>query len=335
MSTGQIEDTAQDWFVRLASGEVSETDLAAFRAWCEADPRHSRAFSEIRDLWNDIGDLETAFAGSDEMPAANAVSSRGKTPAARSLPPRHRRFTGPLRRPTAIAGLATALLAALVVLVIDLPIWLMADHRTGVGEQSTVTLPDGSLAYLNTDTAISVTYSKAGREVSLLSGEALFEVAKDPARPFAVLALQGRATATGTAFVVHDRGTTATVTVTEGSVDVVSPISDPGSRVAVKAGQQVSYVKGGKPGSVGQVDLRLATPWRNRAIIIDSLPLTQAIEEIDRYLPGRILLLTDTSGFEPVTARLSLDAVDSGLNALADTHQLSVTRITNYLTILR
>lgn len=338
-STGQqapttpIEEAAQGWFLRLASGGVSATDLDAFRAWRDADPRHRAAYEEIRDLWNDMDGLESAFA-----PTGRTAIVRDAPVRATSSTARVRRQSG--RRTTIwhgglAAGLAAACLAFLVVFVGDVPTRVMADHRTGVGEQAEVRLPDGSIAYLNTDTAISVEYAADGRRVSLLRGEAWFDVAKDPNRPFAVRALEGRAVATGTSFVVRDRGETATVTVTEGSVAVSSPASDIGSRVLISVGERVSYAKGAAPGPVGQADIASAAAWRKGMIVIDGLPLDQAIAEIDRYLPGKILLVADTSGLEPVTARLSLRTLDSGLKALAATHGLAVLQVAGYLTIVR
>lgn len=65
----------------------------------------------------------------------------------------------------------------------------MSDHHTAVGEQARIELPDGSIAWLNTDTAIDVRYSENRREIVLLKGEAQFDVQKIPDRPKAYLLL--------------------------------------------------------------------------------------------------------------------------------------------------
>lgn len=332
--TMPIEEAAQDWFLRLASGDVTETDLAAFAAWRDADPRHRIAYDEVRDIWNDLGGLRTAFAHPGETAATDDTPSQGAAPASWRRAPTPRR-AGVFRHPAFLGGLAAACLVLLVVSVAEITAWLRADHRTGVGEQAAVTLPDGSIAYLNTDTAISLAYSDDNRQVSLLHGEALFQVANDPTRPFVVFAVRGRTIATGTAFSVRDKGDSATVTVTDGAVVVSSPASDQRSRVTVNAGTQVSYAAGDAPGPVGHVDVVSATAWRGGSILIDGLPLAQAFAEVDRYVPGRILLLADTARLEPVTARLSIRTIDNALNALARTHGLSITRVTGYLTIVR
>lgn len=330
-----IEDMAQDWFLRLTSGDVSERDRLAFAEWRDADPRHRAAYDEVCCLWNDLDAFRTAFetTGAD-VPSRPVPSPAPAAPAARRQTTDSRKPASRRRRGV-VAALAAACVAAIVIGGADLPTRLAADHRTGVGEQASILLPDGSRVYLNTDTAISLGYSSEKRQVSLLRGEAVFDVAKDPVRPFTVRALGGNTTATGTVFGVWDKGQSATVSVNEGSVAVLSPASGPAAPVLLNAGERVSYAVGASPGPVSSFNPAPSTGWLAGVLLIEDLPLDRAIAEIDRYLPGRVLLLADTSDLEPVTARLSLKSVGSGLRALAATHGLSVTEIPGYLTIVR
>ena len=70
-------------------------------------------------------------------------------------------------------------------------------------------------------------------------------------------------------------------------------------------------------------------------IAIRNLPLAAALAEIGRYRPGRIVLLGNGARYTPVTARLSLSDVEGGIDALAATHGLTVTRVTDLLLIVR
>ncbi len=236
-----------------------------------------------------------------------------------------------------IAGLVVAcvLIFVFAPAMVRLPTRLFADHGTAIGQQRTIALPDGSIAYLNTDTAIDVSFSDRRRVVKLLHGEALFEVSKDGARPFDVLALGGRATAVGTAYAVGIADGRATVTVTEGVVRVTSPDGSFDGPSTLTAGQQVSYRRGSAPQAVLTLDAEAATSWRLGAIAIRNLPLADALAEIGRYRPGRIVLLGDGARYAPVTARLSLADIDGGIDALAATHGLTVTRLTDFLLIVR
>jgi transmembrane sensor len=309
---------ARTWFLRLGSGAVSRADLARFEAWRDEDSRHALAYDEVRAAWNDAEDLRAAFA-----PSVARIRRREKAIG---------------RRGAIVGGLIAAGIALFVASALDLPTRLEADYRTGSGQQAEVSLPDGSIAVLNTDTAIAVDFSHH-RRVSLLRGEVWFKVAKDRARPFEVLALKGQSTALGTEFAIRDRTDTATVTVNEGAVLVTSPAdaggaAAPPSSATLRAGDRVSYRKGAAPGPIQRANAVAAPAWRHGLIAIDTAPFADAIAEIGRYHPGRILLLADTAQLQPVTARLSLASIDSGLDALAATHGLKVTRITRYVTII-
>jgi len=328
-TSDQIDAAAQDWFLRLRAGDLPPEEQARFQAWRDADLRHRRAYEEVRSLWAEIDELEHAFAPPGRERLAQAPPQ--------SRPRLAWRLAGPL-----VAGLAAACLLLFVFgpATSRLPAKLLADHSTGIGEQRVVTLPDGSVAWLNTDTAIDIAYTGERRRVKLLHGEALFEVKKDASRPFDVVAVDGRTTAVGTAFAVNDADGSATVTVTEGMVMVTSPDVSSGSNardtgILLEAGQQVSYRRGAAPDVVRTLDATAATAWRHGSIVIRDRPLAEALTEIGRYHDGRIVLLGNASRYGAVTARLALADLDGGIDALAATHGLSVTRVTNYLMIVR
>lgn len=222
-----------------------------------------------------------------------------------------------------------------------LPTRLMADHSTAVGEQRFVELPDGSAAYLNTDTAIDIMYSAGKRSVVLLRGEALFEVRKDARRPFDVLASDGKATAVGTAFVVRKASDSAIVSVTEGLVRITSPdaggssSATPASSMLVSAGESARYRRGTTPHLLGPIDVETASAWQRGVITIRDRPLAEALAEIGRYHRGRIVLIGDAAGQGQVTARLSLGDLDGGIDALVATQGLSITRVTPWLMLVR
>ena len=324
-----IDAAAQDWFLRLGAGGLSSEERGRFEAWWDADPRHRAAYEELDSLWSDVGQLEPAFA-----PQGRARRYE--------VPPQRRPRRARWRTGAIVTGLAAASLLLFVFgpATLRLPARLLADHSTASGEQRVVSLPDGSTAWLNTDTAIDVVYSGERRRVKLLHGEALFEVKKDAVRPFDVTAVDGRTTAIGTAFAVKEADGGATVTVTEGIVRVTSPDqasapapAEGGTRV--EAGQQVSYRRGKAPGPVRTLDAAAATAWRHGAIVIRGRPLAEALAEIGRYHDGRIVLMGSPSRYGEVTARVALADLDGGIDAIAATHGLSVTRVTKYLMIVR
>ena len=319
-------EAASDWLLRLTSGSATDSDLEDFKTWRDGDSRHRVAFAEVRELWNDLEALAPAFEpATAPQPVSRVAELPGRAPRAASG-----------RRRLAFGALAAGL-AALAVFAGDLPTRLAADHRTAEGERSTVELPDGSVAHLNTDSAIALAYSEGAREVTLLRGEALFDVARNPARPFRVAALDGQASALGTVFAVRSRGESALVTVVEGRVRVAAPQGAPlpAESVDLSRNQQVAYAAKGPPGPVREVDADKLTAWRRGVLYIEGLPLAEALREIDRHHPGRIFLLADGDTDEPVSARIALDRLDSGIKALAATQGLSVTHLTDFIVVVR
>ena len=335
------ENTAQDWFLRLALGEISDADLRAFKAWRDSDPSHRAAFEEIRDLWNDLEDLKPAFAVSSDMAEEDIAEAAPKRQAPSEVIRLDQRRGSPRAgRRFAVGSLVAACLLFVGIFSWDLQTGILADFRTHAGEQASITLPDGSTAHLNTDSAIALDFTEDSREVALLRGEALFEVEKDPHRPFSVTAVEGASTAVGTTYSVRDIGEGAVVTVLEGRVRVVSPAGGAtfdqakAKHVELAANQQVGYRRGTSPGHITSVQAADATAWRRGLLLIDALPFADAVSEIDRYQAGRILVLADSKQIEPVTARIALAEIDDGLRALAALHGLKVTQIADYLTIL-
>ncbi len=323
-----IDEQATDWLLRLNEPDATAQDFDAFNAWCAHDPKHRDAYNKVASLWSDLESLEPAIAGSDP----NKIVAFPANPGAREQ-------TAPGKRQFGRAGWIGALAASIVCLVVfsslEAPPYF-ADHSTTTGQQSVIHLEDGTVGYLNTDTAIDVSFGTAGRRIALLKGEALFDVAKDPDRPFEVTARNGRSVAMGTVYAVRTdfpRSGATAVTVEEGIVSVRTGYDEDTSSI-VRAGQQVSYSDDGTIAPVANVDVADALAWKRGLIFFDNLSLQDALAEVDRYTPGRIVLLAENLASKRVTATLSIKTLNDGLEALASTQNLTVYKVSPYLTLL-
>ncbi|MDN5942923.1 MAG: FecR domain-containing protein [Nitrospira sp.] len=315
--------TARDWIVRLASGHITEEELHQFKGWLAERPSHRQTFERERMFWQQLDQLERVsgeWTGDrDRLGLEQSRSSRR-----------------PARRAVLVGGLIAACVT-LIVLYQDIRLFLMADHRTAVGQQQVVTLPDGSVVHLNTDTALAMSYAANERRIDLLKGEALFTVMPDPQKPFRVLAQGGTTQAVGTAFVVQAQEQQTSVTVAEGIVEVSAADSSgrrSGPSIAVHKDQQTSYRPGTAPQAVANSDSHAVTAWTRGAIVIEAQPFAQAMAELDRYRPGRIVVLADASRTKPVSGRFTLAGIDDALTALATTQGLSVVHMTTYLVLI-
>lgn len=312
-----LSDEAIDWMVRLSSGRATSGDRLAFLRWRERSPMHEAAAVEAEGLLRGVAETRQA----DRM-------RRGSEP----LPvrPSSRRFS----RRTLFAG-ATAAAASVAAVTVGLNVLgplsgFYADHTTSVGERKRVTLDDGSIVTLNTATALSVDYSGHERRVVLHDGEALFEVAKDPNRPFIVTAGNGQARAVGTAFVVRRKETCEHVIVTEGTVEVTVGKAAP---VRLEAGQRLGFGESDRQ-QLRTVDVETLTAWQRGKLIFNRRSLQSVVDEVQRYRRGRIVIANDQLKTLQVTGVFDLDDPDRLLRTLEETTKARVVHLP-LLTIIR
>jgi transmembrane sensor len=186
------------------------------------------------------------------------------------------------RRPL-LAAVALALLASITVLFL----WVDRDsartYSTGIGEQRTIQLADGSAVELNSRSRIKVRLTDRQRDVALIEGQALFRVAKDKQRPFVVQAGEARVRAVGTEFDVYRKPTVTVVTVVEGRVETY-PGSDGAGAAAIvlSAGDQLTVLPHSVP-RPKRADTAAATAWVHKRLIFEETPLSEVAEEFNRY----------------------------------------------------
>lgn len=299
---------ARDWLVRLTSGEVSEEELVRFKAWQADAPQNALAFAREKQFWNTLDGLR--------MPQPAAIRSMGAS---------RRRFL-------LAGGAAMAASVAGVIAVPRLRDWQRTDFSTSIGERGEFRLPDGSLAFLNTDSAIDVDYRPGLRLVSLMHGEAEFQVNPAAESLFRVAACGGNCDAVGTAFSVRTDGDEAIVTVREGQVRVAvaeapDDLSGTAHALNLTADQQVIYREGGDSGSALAVDASAALAWRQGRIIFDAKPFGEAVAELARYLPERVMLMPGIDADLPVTSIFSTGDVLAGVEVLARIQGRSIHRV--------
>ncbi len=318
----RLEQEAVAWMVRLHSGETTESDRHTVSEWRSRSEAHERAFQKVERLWRSLQPLQQTWRSSSDQSVPRPVTvgvSRDGAEADGGTPRPRRIVWGALA--ASIAALAVMLAAVGGVVP-----FLRADTRAGTGEQVTVPLADGSLIVLNTQAAVSVHYSKEVRRVDLLAGEAAFRVAKDSARPFIVYSRQGHVRVVGTEFVVRESAETVVVTVMEGVVEVNAASAREEGPVPVRAGRRVAYGPSGMS-PTEPADLRVVTAWQRGKLIFEATPLSVVIDEINRYRPGRIVLLSETLARHPVSGVFDLQRLDAALSTIEQTLPVTTYRL--------
>ena len=304
----RIRQEAVAWQVRLASGVLTTDIRAEFESWREQSPEHQQAYRDIETLWQ-------------QLPAPLLADRQRRRNLAAQNRRRHAR-----QRNWGFAAAASLVLAVLAGIYPDYLQHPLADYRTHIGEQSSITLADGSVAHLNTDTAIDVTINGNVRRVELLRGEAEFDVAHDSSRPFRVAAGSTTTEALGTRFIVrYDGNNVGAVTLLQGKVRTSRP-STAGAQTdsaTLRPGQQLAFDTQ-KLGSLINVDLNNADAWRRGHLLMNFVPLKQVIAEINRYRRGHIRLLDDKLAKQEVNIAVDIKQIDVWLTALQQTLPIKV-----------
>lgn len=209
---------ARDWVYRLAQGGPDEPEaLAACEAWRARSPAHDAAFNDAWDAWHLIGETEVALAPDLAGRAGGDAAAAGPAPlVARRLEPTHRPHGRPRRSAARARRLARGAAAgARGTAHRARPHRHHPDRRNRV-----VALADGSRLAVGAGSNVDVRLGKDRREVVLDRGQAFFEVAHDPARPFYVIAGRAEIRVTGTRFDVRRVGDNVQVSVLDGRVEV-------------------------------------------------------------------------------------------------------------------
>lgn len=288
----QVEAAAAVW-LSLRDRGMSESETAEFMRWLQQSPKHGEIFAELDAVWKDFDRAGAIRPAATTLPEPDLLEPR---PAG--------------RRRAFLAGWRALAAAAAAVAVGWLGWQQLAAARptveTPVGAFQKFDLPDGSVVQLNTDSAIKVHYSEVERRIELLRGEAHFDVAKNPARPFVVAANRVAVRAVGTAFNVRLREDAVDVLVTEGKVQVNDtlrgasllpagpdragpPLLMQGERVVVP----LAAVAAAVPAAVSEVapvEVRRALAWQERRLEFEDMPIGEVVAEFNRYNQTKLLL---------------------------------------------
>ena len=307
-SSDVIAEEAADWLVRLSSNDASAEEQREFVAWLKRSPVHLGAYLGVERTWASLGQVDAVrridVAALLAAPDTNVVHLGSPPPPVRVQ----------VRSRSVITAFAASALLACAGLI-----WFQLQFAnrftTGVGEQRTLRLSDGSTVVLNTDTAVRVSFSDAVREVRLLHGEALFNVTKNPARPFRVRSDEVVAQAVGTSFVVRRKPTETVVTVIEGEVAVVdyaqlnvaSPMVLPELAVHVTAGTRADVTDNEKIRTASVANPAAVTSWRSGRLIFDGEPLVNVIAEFNRYNEVQLVLENSQLSDEPISGVFDAD----------------------------
>jgi transmembrane sensor len=330
-ATTSITEQASAWWMLLNHGDATPADHHAFGDWVSRSPERVEAFLQTARLTRA---LQSKHLQWPDTPVEILIREAKSAPReVIGLPVRRQRHASTEYR--ASPWTRRVAVAAMVALVAGAVGWRLSSaerYQTAIGEQRSIVLSDGSVVTLNTSSDIEVRMAKDRRTVELLSGEALFQVAHDPARPFDVAAGKITVRAVGTEFNVDRRPDGTTVTVVEGKVAVYTG-NDAGAapgvynaaNLPVAAGEEVIVVPSTAP-RAARADIARATAWTQRKLVFEHRPLGEVAEEFNRYNRERIEIQSPQLRNQEITGVFEANNPESFLAFLTKLPEVAVER---------
>ena len=342
----RILEEAAVWLMRLEAGEASESS-PDYRAWLEASDDHEDAMVRARITWGVLGDHakspELTKARSDALSRSSDVAARRWQPLKGGREQAGARFGWRVR----------AAAAALVVALIAVPVALLqfsgeqpttneppaesaqaapVRYVTDVAETRIITLADNSRISLDAATRVSVSYTATARDITLLAGQAHFDVAKDATRPFRVTAGDRTVVAIGTAFNIEMIGDEVLVTLLEGEVVITDASSQtrtapsvggdhttPASSslpVKLEPGQQLLAARDETPRIDAAPNIEKTTAWRQGKVFLEEDMLPVAVARMNRYSRIRLIVADDSLNLLEVGGVFNAGDTDAFIEAL-------------------
>lgn len=322
-------EVASRWVLKMDEGALRASDEAALGAWLDESVRHRELLLEVATVWDKV-DALARLAALFPHGSEDAQVQRGLV---------HQPWVQGLAAAASLAVLVIAGLLLLSPIGNRAPPMTSAEYVTAIGERKTLLLPDGSEVVLNTNSRLAVALTPTGRLLRLAQGEILVRVAKDPARPFSVVAGNRIMQAVGTVFVVEmtdDHRVELMVTEGKVAIGIQPPMASPGAGDVealgaaasppvlaqldniVAAGESVLLSEAlpvqRKTVSADEIEAKLS--WQSGRLIFRSEPLEQALNEVERYTTVEFVFLDESLKARTLSGRFRTGDVEALLLSL-------------------
>lgn len=309
-----IQEAAR-WFAKLQAHQANDVVQADWLTWLARHPENRKAWAKVQAVQQQFAAVPSHVA----LPTLQNVS-RGRRQMLRG----------------AILGGA----------LIPFGMWMAkdahrarwtADYRTAVGEIASLPLPDGTVAILDTQSAVDVQYTHDVRRIILRAGRLYIDTHPDNAvhpRPFIVQTRHGDIEALGTEFAVRVTNDCSKVSVNQHAVRITGK-GAPQSSLMLQAGHRATFTNGNVSPQIStlQDDVTASgyASWRKGSLIATNMPLAHFVHRFQAYRQG-YLFVDDSLAQLPVSGVFPLANSELALAALENTYPVQIRHLTRYLT---
>ncbi|HEY5546907.1 MAG TPA: FecR domain-containing protein [Gemmatimonadaceae bacterium] len=318
-----------DWdrLARYVSGESGATERADIERWAAGSDANRAMLESLRRRWNATSDGTPWNVDAAWSRLAPRLRDVKVEPGVIDLDTRR------AARPSWIGPARVGLVAAAAVLLVAVAVRMRTvdsapagttmaltspEMRTGIGEQRTIDLADGSQVILGATSRLQMAagFGEATREV-FLEGQAFLRVRHDSTRPFVVNAGGTRATDMGTAFEVRAYPNEGVrVAVTEGMVEVHRDTGMPDSAV-LQPGDVAELPEAGATVIRRQQNVERLLGWTRGELVFDDTPLSEVARDLERWYDVQVRIDDVALGALHLTTTLRIgDSLDEILNVV-------------------
>lgn len=329
------DEQAATWCFRFAEAPLGPEEHGALIAWIESDPANAAALEEAVAVWQ----AADAANATPEMIRfrAEAVTALRDANARRwrlRSSPRLWRWAG------SIAACVALVVAGLLFLHDPARV-----YQTEVGERSIVKLEDGTRLTLDAASRVEVRMDADRRRLTLLAGRAKFDVARDPLRPFSVLAGNRLTVATGTSFSVELLPGQMRVILYEGAVEVLDDgakaletRATPGPvapATALTPGHELIASTVDTRRHIVDADTERSMGWESGSLSFDRDPLALAIERVNRDAQTRLVIEDRVIANFPISGVFAAGDVDAFVEGVSTLYPVTATPVDGTIVLTR
>ena len=335
-TVAEIRAQASEWIAKMQSGPLSDVEQAELKVWVAQSRTHEVELKTMAENWDRLHSLGKKHSAT--------FSESSNTEYERKNTNTWSKFA--LKTAAVISFLALIPLVYMLSINPNSKFDTNGVFVTKIGAQKTINLSDGSVVFLNTNSELRVNYNEDSRNLTLIRGEASFDVAKDKLHPFVVKAGNGDVQALGTSFAVRLNGEKVDVLVSHGTVRVRASdtntngkderpekqkveVSNAEQSVIARAGNRVVFEKR-KVESVtveAQETLDRELYWRKGFLDFNQIPLAQVVSEVARYTDYKIVISDPTLEHLKVGGYYPIDNIETIFETLEMNFNLEVTEL--------
>lgn len=298
-------EEAADWLLRLGENADDPVLLAAFDEWRACSAENRAAWDRTQKAWSLLGHVPPSFRHVWDESAAPPATGELRRYASR-----------PWGRIGLLAAAASLTICLMLIFAPMVLIRMTADYVTAAGESRTVVLSDGSTVQLGGDSAISLGFTGDRRQVTVVAGEAFFDVTHDDKKPFIVDAGGAKVEVLGTAFDIRLTAETTDVALARGSVRASYDTGNNPAEETISPGQMLVINRDTGAMTVSAIAIEDVGAWRDGRLYVVDATIGSVVEQLRRYHTAWIALPDVTLARKRVTGVYDLRDPDRALRAL-------------------